>query len=195
MSLEITHTDGFSEDWQARVLTGPPMIAPVRQFVFPQAVPGEEDALARGAMWIEIKPLTGGAFLAQCALGFAGKGVASGIWSTPDPTQLLAIAGGYGYRIDTKDPDRTELLPVRPVVSVHPAPQADAIVLIGFHTAYVLTAGEPWQSPKLSWEGVAVTGIEGDVLHGTGWHMPSDKELPFTLHLRTRELTGGGCQT
>lgn len=194
MSLEVTHTEGFPESWQARILPAAPMIAPSRQFVFPQAVPGEEDALARGAMWIEIKPATGGIFLAQCALGFAGRGVASGVWSTPNASLLLAVAGGYGYLIDTNDPDRTELLPMRPVVSIHATPQAEALVLIGFHAAYVLTGGEAWESPKLSWEGVAVSGIEGDILHGTGWHMPSDKELPFTLNLSTRELVGGGCQ-
>jgi hypothetical protein len=194
MNLEVVHTTGFAEAWQARILTSPPLIAPARQFVFPQAVPGEEDAMARGAMWLEIKPEVGGLFLAQCALGFAGRGVASGVWSTPQRSRLLAVAGGYGYLIDSSDPDRTELLPMRPVVSVHPAPQAGALVLIGFHAAYVLTEQETWQSAKLSWEGVAVTGIEDDLLLGTGWHMPSDKELPFRLNLRTKELVGGGCQ-
>jgi hypothetical protein len=192
MSLAVTHIEGFAEDWQARVLPGAPMIAPARQFVFPMAVPGEEDALARGALWLEVRPATGGTFLAQCALGFAGKGVTTGVWATPHPQRLLAVAGGYGYAMDTTDPDRTELLPMRPVVSVHAAPQAHALVLIGFHSAYILTEGESWESPKLSWEGVAVTGVEGEILHGTGWHMRSDKELPFTLNLRTRELIGGG---
>ena len=190
----ITHVEGFTEDWQAKILPGPPMIAPARQFVFPQAVPGEEDALARGAMWLEIKPTTGGAFLAQCALGFAGRGVVTGAWSTPNPLHLLAVAGGYAYRIDTADPDRSELIEMRPVVAVLAASTARSLVLMGFHAACILTDGEAWQSPKLSWEGVTETRIEGEVLHGIGWHMPSDKELPFTLNLRTRELIGGGCQ-
>ena len=194
MSLAVLHTEDFDRDWQASILPGPPMIAPARQFVYPRAVPGEEDALARGAMWLEIRPAAGGTFLAQCALGFAGKGVASGVWSTPKPSHLLAIAGGYAYLIDTASPDATGLLPMRPAVSVHPAPEAGALVLIGFHAAYILTAGEPSQITKLSCEGVAVTGMYGVVLHGIGWHMPSDKELPFTLDLRTRELIGGGCQ-
>jgi hypothetical protein len=190
MSIAVIET--FAAGWQARVLPGSPMIAPARQFVFPQAVPGEEDALARGALWIEVKPATGGTFLAQCALGFAGKGVITGVWTTPSPSHMLAIAGGYAYLINTADPDNTELLPMRPVVSVHAAPEAGALVLIGFHSAFVLTAAENWESPKLSWEGVAVTGVAGETLHGTGWHMRSDKELPFTLNLRTRELVGGG---
>jgi hypothetical protein len=165
------------------------MIAPARQIVLPQAVPGEEDALARGALWVEVRPAFGGAFLAQCALGFAGAGVANGVWPAPDADALLAVAGGYGYWINATAPERSRLLPLRPVVSVHPA--AESLVLVGFHGLYVLGSDGEWESPRLSWEGVSVTSIEEDVVHGTGWHMRSDRELPFAVNLRTREVTGG----
>lgn len=183
--------DAFPHRWQARVLPGAPLIAPARQFVFPLAVPGEEDALARGALWLEVRPEVGGIFLAQCALGFAGRGVCTGVWSTPRSGDLLAIAGGYAYLIPTGDPDQTELLPLRPVVSVHVAHDPRVLVLVGFHTVTVLAADAAWTSPRLSWEGVAITGIQEGVLHGTGWHMQSDRELPFALDLRSQELAGG----
>jgi len=185
-------TDHFPHTWQAKLLNGPPMIMPTRSFVFPLAVAGEEDALARGALWIDIKPATGGSFLAQCALGFASATVTSGLWSTPNPDELLAVAGGYGYRIPANAPDETVLLPMRPVVSVHAAPEANALVLIGFHDALVLTPDGQWQSPKLTWEGVTEVAVQGTHLTGKGWHMPSDKEHPFTLDLLTQQLQGGG---
>lgn len=185
-------TDFFPHTWQAKLLNGSPMIMPTRSFVFPQAVPGEEDALARGASWIEVKPASGGSFVAQCALGFASGTVASGLWSTPNQDDLLAVAGGYAYRIPANDPTATALLPMRPVVSVHAAPEANALVLIGFHDALVLTENGMWQSPKLTWEGVTEVAVQGTTLTGKGWHMPSDKEHPFTLDLVTQTLTGGG---
>ncbi|MGI4758040.1 MAG: hypothetical protein ACRYGF_14455 [Janthinobacterium lividum] len=188
----MNELDIFARSWQAKVLPGAPMIAPARQFVFPMAVPGEEDALARGALWLEVTPRMGGTLLAQCALGFAGRGVATGIWATPNADTLLAVAGGYAYAIPTTEPDRTELLPMRPVVAVYAAAAVPALVLVGFHGAYVLGADGAWASPRLSWEGVAVTGIEDGVLHGTGWHMRTDQEVPFALDLGTRELSGGG---
>ncbi len=181
----------FARTWQARVLPGPPMIAPARSFVLPQAVPGEEDAMARGALWIEVTSDTSGIFLLQCALGFAGSGVVTGVWVTPEPDVLLAVAGGYAYRVDTVEPQKSSLLPLRPAVEVLAVPEADSVVLIGFHAVYVLQPGEAWQSPRISWEGVAVTGVEGAILRGTGWHMRSDRELPFALDLRTRVLDGG----
>ena len=165
------------------------MIAPARSFVLPQAVPGEEDALARGALWIEVTPHNGGTFLLQCALGFAGAGVVTGVWSTPEPDVLLAVAGGYAYRVDTAEPGRSSLLPLRPVVAVHA--EAGSLVLAGFHALYVLQAGDAWQSPRISWEGITIHRIADEQVSGTGWHLPSDRELPFTLNLRTKELAGG----
>lgn len=192
VSLSVSHVAGFNEQYEARILTGPPLIMPSRHFVFPRAVAGEEDAMARGALWIEVMPNGGANFLAQCALGFAGSAVATAVWATPHPDHLLAVAGGYAYRIDTNDPERTEFLPMRPVVEILPSEEARALVLLGFHHALVLTADDVWQSPKLTWEGVTEVQVEGELVHGKGWHMPTDQERPFSLNLRTRELTGGG---
>ena len=190
--MQFLQTESSQTDhWKAKLLTGPPLIRPARNYIFPREVLGEEDALARGSLWIEVQPAKGGTFLAQCALGFVGTGVATGLWQAPEPSILLAIAGGYAYAIHTDAPETTQLLPMRPVVEVHAAPEADAFALVGFHAIYILGANEAWTSPRLSWEGVHIVSVKGEMLHGTGWHMRSDRELPFTLNLRTRELTGG----
>jgi hypothetical protein len=36
--------------------------------------------------------------------------------------------------------------------------------------------------------------IDGHTLGGSGWNMPTDKDIPFTVNLRTGEHTGGGFQ-
>ena len=48
------------------------------------------------------------------------------------------------------------------------------------------SAGEAWQSGKLSDEGVTITSIEKGVLRGMGWNMVTDKETPFVLDLAQR---------
>jgi len=186
--------DGFERNWHATILSGPPMIAPAKSYVFPRAVPGEEDALARGALWLDVKPEEAPNFLVQCALGFAGKGVATGVWATPKAGQMLAVAGGYAYRIETQSPESTELLPMRPVVGVYASPEAGALALVGFHNVLVMTTEDMWQSEKLTWEGLTEIVVDGVLLRGKGWHMPSDKELPFSLNLKTRELSGGAFE-
>lgn len=46
----------FPHAWRAEILTAPPLIAPARQFTYPRPVPGEEDALARGALQLLVHP-------------------------------------------------------------------------------------------------------------------------------------------
>ncbi len=184
--------DTFAEapGWSARMLAGAPLIAPARMFTFPLAIAGEEDALARGALWLEVKAAGQGTFVAQCARGYATAGVAHGLWRKGDG--LLAVAGGYAYVIAPSAPERTVLLPLRPVVGVLHISALGRAVLVGFNTVLVVAGGESWESGRLSWEGVTLTSYEGEVLHGTGWDMVADEEVSFELNLRTRELRGGG---
>jgi hypothetical protein len=185
----------FSHTWTARILTTPPLIAPARQFVYPHFIPGEEDAMARGALLLDIKPAAAPSFLATCALGFRDPTLPTGIYPCPRPGDLLAVAGGYAYLIDTQNPSACLHLPIRPVTQILPAPAAGLILLAGFHHVLALDAtGLRWQSARLSWEGLTMTEVRDNHLHGTGWNMQTDRDLPFTLDLTTGHHTGGGFQ-
>jgi protein-tyrosine phosphatase len=178
--------DDFPHAWAAEVLKSPPLIAPARHFIYPHQVAGEEDALARGALQLLVRPAQGGTFLATCALGFTNASMPSGVLSCPNPNELCAVAGGYAYIIDTLNPERSTHIPLKPVVSIHPIPSENLILFVGFHTILAWgTGGEAWHSNKLSWEGVRITGIQGHTLHGTGWDPLTDREHPFALNLRT----------
>jgi hypothetical protein len=187
--------DAFPKTWIASILTAPPLIAPARQFIFPQRVPGEDDALARGALLLSVKPASSGPFLATCALGFRDPSLPSGIFSCPRPDDLLAVAGGYAYLIDTLAPERCLHLPLRPVTQVLPAPDAGLILLAGFHTVAALDAnGLRWESARLSWEGITLGEIRNGKLHGTGWNMHTNREVAFTVDLLTGAHEGGGFE-
>lgn len=185
--------EAFPHSWRAEVLRTPPLIAPARQFVYPQNVPGEEDALSRGALLLDVRPAAGGSFLATCALGFRDPSLPSGVWACPAEDDLLAVAGGYGYRIDTRDPTRCEFLPLRPIAAVLASPDDGVLLLAGFHQVMALDAqGIRWQTGRLSWEGIALGEVRDGRLHGTGWDMFTDREMPFSVDLRTGEHEGGG---
>jgi hypothetical protein len=150
MSLE-----SFPQNWTARILTTPPLIAPARQYIYPQHIPGEEDAMNRGALLLDIKPAAAPNFLATCALGFRDPSLPTGIFACPRPEDLLAIAG--------------------------------------FHTVLAIDAnGIRWQSARLSWEGITLNHTDADHLHGTGWNLNTDREVPFTVDLLTGAHQGGG---
>jgi hypothetical protein len=168
------------------------MIAPARQFTYPRQVAGEEDTLARGALLLMVHPVAGGSFLATCALGFTDPSVPSGLFSCPNPDELCAVAGGYAYIIDTLHPERSTHIPLKPVVEVLPVPSQNLLLFTGFHTISAWGAsGEAWHTERLSWEGIRITRIEETTLHGTGWNMLTDKDVPFTIDLSNGRHEGG----
>jgi hypothetical protein len=183
----------FEHNWIVETLRIPPLIAPARQFTYPQQIAGEEDALARGALQLLIRPAAGGTFLATCALGFTDPSMPTGIFACPNPQELCAVAGGYAYIIDTLSPDDCTHIALKPVTEVHPLSANNLILFIGFHSIIAWGAqGQAWQSARLSWEGVRIATIEENTLHGTGWNLLTDKEVPFTLDLLTGQHQGGG---
>jgi hypothetical protein len=183
----------FPHDWRAEVLAQPPLIAPARQFTYPRQVAGEEDALARGALHVLVHPAGGGDFLATCALGFTDPAMPTGIYACPDPRELCAVAGGYAYILDTSSPDRSTHIPLRPVAEVRVLVEQGLLVFAGFHVIVAWgREGLAWQTARLSWEGIRITSVEGGELRGFGWNLMTDKEVAFSVDLRTGAHTGGG---
>lgn len=183
----------FPHDWIVEVLKKPPLIAPARQFVYPQHITGEEDALARGALQLIVKPIGGGMFLATCALGFTDPAMPTGVFACPNPQEMCAVAGGYAYIIDTVQPEHCTHVALKPAVEVRTLVAHDLLLFVGFHSIVAWGRnGLVWESARLSWEGIRITGIEGDVLHGTGWNLLTDREWNFSLDLRDGRHQGGG---
>jgi hypothetical protein len=187
------HEQAFSRTWSAETLRTPPLIAPARQFTYPQQIAGEEDALARGALQLMVRPANGGMFLATCALGFTDPAMPTGVFACPNSVQMCAVAGGYAYVIDTAQPEHCTHITLKPAVEVRPLVAQDVLLFVGFHS--VLAWGRNgllWESARLSWEGVRIVSIDGDVLHGMGWNLLTDREVAFSLDLLTGEHQGGG---
>ncbi len=182
----------FPQSWSAEVLAQPPMIAPARQFIYPQQIAGEEDALARGALLLMVRPETGGTFLATCALGFTSKSMPTGVFSCPNPAELCAVAGGYAYLVNTALPELCTHIGLKPVVSVLESEAQRLLIFIGFHSVVAWGAdGLAWETKKLSWEGLRITALTDESLTGFGWDLMTDRELEFTVDLRTGEHVGG----
>jgi len=171
----------FPHLWRAEILAARPLILPPRHFTYPHAVEEAE----RGALEVFVEPGDSAQpFLATCALGFRDTSLPTGLWSTPNPQELCAVAGGYAYLIDTRAPERFTMLPFRPVFAVLPAVEHGLLLFASSRTVLAWSAsGQAWESPRLSDEGLTQLAIEGSVLHGLGWSMASDKETPFALHL------------
>jgi hypothetical protein len=181
----------FPHRWRAEVLTARPLILPPRHFVYPQAA----EEVERGALEVLVRPEArpngsdAQPFLATCALGFRDPAAPSGLWSTPKPEEICAVAGGYAYLIDTATPERFVMIPYRPVLEIRPLVQENLLLFVGHHSIFAWGRdGQTWESEKLSDEGVSITGTDGGILRGTGWEMIRDREKPFALDLRSGSL-------
>lgn len=181
----------FPHGWQAEILAQRPLILPPRHYVYPQSA----EEVERGALELLIRRGSSNAqpFLATCALGFRDPAVPTGVWSTPEPEEICAVAGGYAYLIDTSAPDRFTMIPYRPVLKIRPVVEQSLLLFIGHRSILAWGRdGKAWESEKLSDEGVTINSIEGGILHGSGWEMMSDRETPFALDLRSGTLLRTG---
>jgi hypothetical protein len=159
-----------------------PIILPSRHFVYPREV----EEVERGALEVLIRPgAEAPAFLATCALGFRDPMAPTGVWSTPRPEKICAVAGGYAYLIDTTAPERFTMIHYRPVMKILPVVEQELLLFAGHHSILAWgREGQAWESGKLSDEGVTILRVEDSVLRGTGWEMKSDREKPFALDVR-----------
>jgi hypothetical protein len=179
----------FAHDWEAEVLASRPLILPSRQFVYPVQV----EEVERGALEIMIRPAGSAPFLATCALGFAGSAVPSGVWACPDAAWICAVAGGYAYLVDTRDPARWEQVAYRPVTAITAVAEQDLLIFSSFHSLLAWgRAGKVWQTGRLSWDGIRITSIQKETLLGFGWDMKTDQEFLFEVDLKTGRHHGGG---
>ena len=81
------------------------------------------------------------------------------------------------------------MVPFRPVLQVISAAKANLLLFVDHRSVLAWgKEGQAWHSEKLSDEGVTIAGIDGGILRGLGWNMMTDKEIPFTLDLRTGVL-------
>jgi hypothetical protein len=172
----------FPHAWQAEILSGRPLILPQRRYIYPH----DAEEIERGALEVLVRPASDAPFLATLALGFADPVAPTGVWSCPNADELCAVAGGYAYIVSTAAPEEFTQIEFRPVLHVESVVAHNLLLFAG---SYALLAwghsGLAWKSERLSSEGLRITGIRGDELHGLGWDLMADREIPFTIDVRT----------
>ncbi|MFZ0661124.1 MAG: hypothetical protein WAM66_00390 [Acidobacteriaceae bacterium] len=172
----------FPHAWTAGIVPAVPRIPPKWRYVYPRFAEDVE----RGALEAIIRPTGAEGFLGTFALGFSDPVAPSGIWSCPNPQWLCAVAGGYAYLVNTQKPDEFTQIEFRPVLEVR-ALREQRLLLFAGHYAMAAWGenGKAWETARLSSEGVQITSVEGRWLHGVGWDMRTDRDVPFTVNLET----------
>ncbi len=179
----------FPKNYELRVLESAPPVHPLEKlFHFPV----ELEEGDRSGVYVRVMPQHGPAWTGFFAQGFDSSQVLSAVCSCPDADSLCVIAGGYAYVVKASDPAQWLQIEQRPVVDILVSTRQQLVLFIGF-TSITALGGEglAWTTGRLSWEGVRITGTDGDVLRGMGWDATTDKEVPFEVDLNTGKHTGG----
>jgi hypothetical protein len=189
MSSQPAITFVFPHNYNIKVLDSYNLVNPLEKL---HHFPVKLEEGDRTGIYLHISPGNSNAWVGFFALGFDSSEVASGIYSCPDPDWLCVIIGGYGYIVNTRQPEQWMRIEQRPIVQVRAVPEMKLLVFVGFTSITVLAEAQRlWTSERLSWEGISISKIEDGILHGMGWDAIADKELPFQLNLLTGESTGG----
>lgn len=166
----------------------PMLIEEPRQFVFPQQV----EEVEGGALIVRVRPHNGQTWIGTFAKGFDSEAAITGLFSTPHRDWLCAVSGGYAYLVNTEHPEQWHFVKSRPVLETRAV--SEAFIFADFQTISGFTADATlWQSAPLSWEGLKITAINHHELQGLGWDAIQDREIPFSVDLRTGEHTGGAA--
>ncbi|HLJ28649.1 MAG TPA: hypothetical protein VKY85_18215 [Candidatus Angelobacter sp.] len=180
----------FPHNYEVKVLESYSLVNPAEKL---HQFPAQLEAQDRNGVYLRVTSQTGPTWIGFFGLGFDSPQVASGVYSCPDSNSLCAVVGGYAYVVDVRDPQSWMQIEQRPVVEVKPVPELKLLLFVGFTSIAGLgESGQPWTTERLSWEGLSITGIQGTTLHGLGWDVIADKEVPFEVDLRAGNSKGGG---
>jgi hypothetical protein len=179
----------FPHNYEAKLLEAAPPVHPVEKVYH---YPAELEEGDRTGAYVRVLPATGAAWAGFFALGFESAHLANSILSCPDPESVCVVAGGYAYVVKTSDPQQWFQIEQRPVTEVLALPDLGLLAFIGFTSITAIrAAGIAWTTGRLSWEGVRVSNIAGTTLEGQGWDAVTDREVAFTVDLKTGKHVGG----
>ena len=179
----------FPRNYEVKVLESYSLVSPLEKLHHFPAVLDEGD---RSGIYVRVTPSKAKMWVGFFAMGFESEHAARGLYSCPDPDSLCVVVGGYAYLVNTLDPEHWMQLEQRPVMDVRPVPEFKLLLFVGATTISAIGAsGWLWTTGRLSWEGITISEITQNMLHGTGWDAIKDQEVPFEVDLTTGRHIGG----
>jgi hypothetical protein len=146
----------------------------------------------RTGAYLRVLPQGKNAWIGFFALGFNSDQVVTAVYSCPSPDLFCAVIGGYGYMVHAADPNQWMQIEQRPIVDVRVISELRMLLFTGFTSITAFGAqGHLWTTERLSWEGVSISRVEDGRAEGFGWDASGDKEVPFTVDLKTGRHEGG----
>lgn len=161
-----------------------PPVADLRFF----SRPGERQT--SDGLIVNVRPALGPAWYGMFS---PGCGPVSSVCTTPDPKQILVVAKGDAYFVDSENPSDHRGLDAQPVCSVwnviekHVQSMCAQTFVMCCRGSHVL-----WATERLAYDDVVIDEISGGEIIGRGWNVPAHGWKSFKSDLVAGDHVGGG---
>jgi hypothetical protein len=154
--------------------------------------PGASETGGRDGLLVAVIPTAAPPWIGVFAGGYASSSVLSGVFSCPDGRSLCVVSSGRGYIVRVDDPEIWMELRSFPITDVRAISEGDLLVFADFTTlAAYGQLGLVWVTEQLSWDGLKLTEVTPELIRGTAWDSPRDREVEFVVDVRTGRHQGG----
>jgi hypothetical protein len=188
IALELLMDTTFTRAYDCCELTELPTSESLPRYYYP----GASREGGRDGLLVEARPEHGPPWMGVFAFGrITAKGV-SGVFTTPDPHRLCAIARGAGYLVSVDDPASWESVQASPIIDVRPV-RAQGILVFAMFTELVAygDAGLRWRTNRLTWDDLRITEVTETFIRGEFWDVVSGSTGSFCVDLATGTHKGG----
>jgi hypothetical protein len=180
----------FDAEYEVEPLEELPPATALARFYFPNA----SASGGRDGVLVKVVPRAREAspWIGVFAFGVLSPRGLTGLFTCPNPKQLLVVARGAGYLVAVDDPVVHQIVKAAPVLGVYPVSARQLLVLSDYlHLVAYSSHGVAWETERLSWDGLEVEEVTEEQIRGQGWSSPDDRHVAFTVDLRDGLHQGG----
>ncbi len=179
----------FPHDYELNIVSEIPYIYETESRFY---YPGASQTGGQDGITVNVNPPEHLAWLGTFAFGDGHKNWKSGIFSCPQKRQFCVVSRGQGYVVHSDNPLKWLTIHALPIVEVQCLVEHNLLLFIDFTkiTAFG-TDGLLWVSESLSWDGIKITYISSEWIHGLGWNAPEDRETEFRVNITSGQHIGG----
>lgn len=138
-------------------------------------------------LWLTISPEGSKPWTGVFAFSYSPNEGISRVVSSPDPARACVIAKGSAYFVTADAPEDSEQVRTMPVTDCRVVADAKLLILADVVRLAAYGAnGILWESPRVCWDGLRITSIEGGVIRGVGIDPinATPRQMPIAVDLR-----------
>lgn len=154
--------------------------------------PGANESGGQDGVNIQMVPSEGQEWIGTFAMGRFGSKSITGVFTAPNADRLCVVAQGQAFIVDANNPNDCESLPIVPVIDVRSSKEHQLLIFASYTELLAVGVnGIAWRTERLSWDGLKLTHVTKEAIHGVFWDIQTESEQGFTVDLVTGAHSGG----